>query len=87
MTTTQTTFTKNIVAAHPFIDWLVAVCDREDLRWLNDAGEWVDLRPSDDLFTDAEPELADNWESLTWADQKFIIGSAADQLADIESCY
>jgi hypothetical protein len=79
------TFARNIAAADQFIDWLVATCDSSDLRWQDDAGYWFELRPSDDIFYGAADALADAWADLNWAEQKYVIGSAADQLAEIEA--
>lgn len=80
------TFARNIAAADPFIDWLVAICDFSDLRWQDDeSGMWFQLKPSDELFDSAPEALAEAWSDLNWAEQKYVIGSAADQLAHIET--
>jgi hypothetical protein len=67
-----------------FIDWLVATNDYSELAWRNDYGDLVHMLPNDWLFDDAKAELSDAWEDLSWADQKFCIVSAADQLMEIE---
>jgi len=86
MNTTHTTLTRNIAASFPFIDWLIASARLSDLRWQDDeSGMWIQRQPSDDIFDSAPEALADDWSDLTWADQKFVIGSAADQLAEIEA--
>jgi hypothetical protein len=79
MTTFQT-----ITDSVRFIDWLVATNDYCDLAWRNDYGDLVRMLPNDWLFDDAKAELSDAWENLSWADQKFCIDSAADQLMEIE---
>lgn len=43
------------------------------------------MLPADFLFDDAAADLSDAWESLSWADQRFCIVSAADQLLEIET--
>lgn len=86
MNTTHTTLTRNIAAADQFINWLVATARFEDLRWQDDeSGTWVQRQPNDNIFDSAPEALADGWAELSWADQKFVIGSAADQLAEIET--
>jgi hypothetical protein len=86
MNTTQTTLTRNITAFFPFIDWLIASARFEDLRWQDDeSGMWFQRQPSDDIFDSAPEALADGWADLNWAEQKYVIGSAADQLAEIEA--
>jgi hypothetical protein len=84
MNTTQTTF-KTTNDAVPFIDWLAASARLDDLRWVNDLGATVYTLPSDDLFMGAAESLADGWEALTWADQRFCVCAAADWLAEIEA--
>lgn len=80
------TFSRNIAAAVPFIDWLVASARFEDLRWQDDeSGMWFQLGASDEVFDSAPAELAEAWADLNWAEQKYVIGSAADQLAEIEA--
>jgi hypothetical protein len=80
------TFARNIAAADQFIDWLVASARFEDLRWQDDeSGMWFQRKPSDELFDSAPAELAEAWADLNWAEQKYVIGSAADQLAEIET--
>jgi len=80
------TFARNIAAADPLIDWLVASARFEDLRWQDDeSGMWFQRGPSDELFDSAPAELAEAWADLNWAEQKYVIGSAADQLAEIEA--
>jgi hypothetical protein len=79
MTTFQT-----ITDSLRFIDWLVAGSDYCDLAWRNECGDLVHMLPADCLFDDAAAELSDAWENLSWADQKFCIVSAADQLMEIE---
>ena len=80
MTTFQT-----ITDSYRFIDWLVASSRLEDLRWVNRLGATVHAIPRDDLFMGADEDLADAWENLSWADQRFCIVAAADWLAEIES--
>jgi hypothetical protein len=80
------TFSRNIAAADQFIDWLVATARFEDLRWQDDeSGMWFQRGPSDELFDSAPEALAEAWADLNWAEQKYVIGSAADQLAEIET--
>jgi hypothetical protein len=79
MTTFQT-----ITDSVRFIDWLVATNDYCELAWRNDYGDIVHMLPQDWLFDDAKAELSNAWENLSWADQKFCIVSAADQLMEIE---
>ena len=80
MTTFQT-----ITDSHRFIDWLVASSRLEDLRWVNRLGATVYAIPRNDFFMGADEDLADAWENLSWADQRFCIVSAADQLLEIET--
>lgn len=75
---------KEIRDSYRFIDWLVASARLEDLRWLNRLGVTVYATPSDDLFMGADDELFQAWEDLSWADQRFCIIGAAEQLAEIE---
>jgi hypothetical protein len=78
-------FPRNIAAADQFIDWLVATCDFSDLRWQDDeSGMWFQRGPSDEIFDNASEALAEAWSDLNWAEQKFCIGAAADQLKEIE---
>ncbi len=80
------TFARNIAAADQFIDWLVATARFEDLRWQDDeSGMWFQRKPNDELFDNATEALAEAWTDLNWAEQKYVIGSAADQLAEIEA--
>ena len=80
----MTTF-HTIADSHRFIDWLVASNDYCELAWRNDCGAVVHMLPADFLFDDATADLSDAWESLSWADQRFCILSAADQLLEIET--
>jgi hypothetical protein len=80
------TFARNIAAADQFIDWLVASARLSDLRWQDDeTNVWVQRIPSDEIFDSAPETLADAWSDLNWAEQKFVISAAADQLAEIET--
>ena len=71
--------------AMPFIDWLVASARLSDLRWVNRLGATVYATPRNDLFMDADETLADQWEDLSWSQQRFCIYAAADWLAEIEA--
>jgi hypothetical protein len=82
----NSTLTRNITTFFPFVDWLVASARLSDLRWQDDeSGMWFQRIPSDEIFDNASEALADAWSDLNWAEQKFVIGAAADQLAEIET--
>lgn len=80
----MTTF-KTTNDAMPFVDWLVASARLSDLRWVNRLGAMVYATPRDDLFMGADETLADGWEALSWAEQRFCIYAAADWLAEMET--
>jgi hypothetical protein len=66
-----------------FVDWLIDHSKPWDLSWRSESGGLVFVRPSDDLFEGADDELFQAWEDLSWADQRFCIIGAAEQLAEI----
>jgi len=79
----MTTF-KQISDSYRFIDWLVMTADKADLVWRNELGMVTYLTPQDGLLDDAAEDLYEAWCELSWADQRFCIVEAADQLTEIE---
>ena len=79
----MTTF-KQISDSYCFIDWLVMTADKADLVWRNELGMVTYLTPQDGLLDDAAEDLYGAWCELSWADQRFCIVEAADQLTEIE---
>jgi hypothetical protein len=76
-----TTATQQIAALEVCTDWLMANACLDDLRWRDDSGRIVTMRPSDELFIGADEATYAAWEAMNYQEQCCCMLTAADELA------
>lgn len=79
----MTTATNQLAALEACTNWLTANARLSDLRWTDELGCPVSVRPSDDLFMGADEATYGAWEAMDCDLQWCAILTAADELAEM----